>query len=98
MNKKKAGTIRTLARAVCDQKLRFDRIVDSDAFLSQLSKIPGITSRTAQYVAMRALGEPDVLPTAHKTILPALGLKTQSDLEKRAEAWRPWRSYATMYL
>jgi AraC family transcriptional regulator of adaptative response / DNA-3-methyladenine glycosylase II len=98
VHRKKSETIRSLARAVCDQKLCFDRIVDSDAFLSQFRAIPGFTARTAQYVAMRALGEPDVLPAADKPQLRALGLKTQSDLEKRAEAWRPWRSYASMYL
>jgi AraC family transcriptional regulator, regulatory protein of adaptative response / DNA-3-methyladenine glycosylase II len=98
VNKKKSETIRLLARAVCDGKIRFDRIVDSDAFLSQVRAIPGATARTAQYVAMRALGEPDVFPTGDKPLLSALGLNTSYDLEKRAEAWRPWRSYAAMYL
>ena len=98
VNKKKAETIRTLARAVCDGKLSFDRIVDSDAFLSRLREIPGIHPRTAQYVAMRALGEPDVLPTADKTTMRVLGVHTIRDFEKRAKSWRPWRSYASMYL
>ena len=47
---------------------------------------------------MRALGDPDALPTGDLVLLCALGLKTPGELEKRAEAWRPWRSYASMYL
>src|SRR5581483_2650086 len=95
---KRADTIRALARAVCDRQISFDRIVDSDAFLAQLREIPGIGSWTAQYVAMRALGEPDAFPSGDLGLLRALGLRKPSELEKRAEAWRPWRSYASMYL
>jgi AraC family transcriptional regulator of adaptative response / DNA-3-methyladenine glycosylase II len=95
---KRAETIRALARAVCDGKISFERIIDSDAFATQLRQIPGIGSWTAQYVAMRAWGEPDALPTGDLGLLRALSLKTSRELEKRAEAWRPWRSYASMYL
>ncbi len=98
LTEKRAGTIRALARAVCDGKISFERIADSDAFLSQLLEIPGIGRWTAQYVAMRVLGEPDALPTGDLGLLRALGLRTSRELEKRAEAWRPWRSYASMYL
>jgi len=94
----RAETIHALARAVCDGAISFDRIVDSDAFVTQLREIPGIDCWTAQYVAMRALGEPDAFPTGDVGLLRALGLKTSCELEKRAEAWRPWRSYASMYL
>lgn len=98
LNKERAETIHALARAVCDGAISFERIVDSDAFLAQLREIPGISCWTAQYVAMRALREPDAFPTGDVGLLRALGLKTSCELEKRAEAWRPWRSYASMYL
>jgi AraC family transcriptional regulator of adaptative response / DNA-3-methyladenine glycosylase II len=98
LTEKRAETIRSLARAVCDGQISFERIVDSDAFLKQLREITGIDYWTAQYVAMRALGEPDVFPTGNLRLIRALGLKTSGELEKRAEAWRPWRSYASMYL
>ena len=98
LTEERAETIHTLARAVCDGAISFERIVDSDAFLAQLREIPGIGCWTAQYVAMRALGEPDAFPTGDVGLLRALGLKTSLELEKRAEAWRPWRSYASMYL
>jgi AraC family transcriptional regulator of adaptative response / DNA-3-methyladenine glycosylase II len=98
LTEERAETIHALARAVCDGAISFERIVDSDAFLAQLREIPGVGCWTAQYVAMRALGEPDAFPTGDVGLLRALGLTTSCELEKRAEAWRPWRSYASMYL
>jgi AraC family transcriptional regulator of adaptative response / DNA-3-methyladenine glycosylase II len=95
---KRAETIRALARAACEKRISFDRVANPDTFLTQLGEIPGIGPWTSQYVAMRALGEPDAFPTADIGLLRALGLKSSRDLEKRAEAWRPWRSYACMYL
>ena len=95
---KRAATIRALARAACDGKISFDRVADADTFLSQLREIPGIGPWTSQYVAMRALGEPDAFPSGDIGLLRALNLRTSRELEKRAEAWQPWRSYACMYL
>jgi AraC family transcriptional regulator, regulatory protein of adaptative response / DNA-3-methyladenine glycosylase II len=94
----RAGAIRALARAVCDGRINFDGIVDSTAFLSHLCQIPGIGHWTAQYVAMRALAEPDAFPTGDRGLSRALGLTAQNEIEKRAQAWRPWRAYAVMYL
>ncbi|HSS19740.1 MAG TPA: AlkA N-terminal domain-containing protein [Pyrinomonadaceae bacterium] len=95
---KRAETIRALARAVCDGQISFEQIVDSDGFLTQLGEIPGMDRWTAEYVAMRALGEPDAFPTGDFTLAGVPSRKNSSELEKRAEAWRPWRSYASMYL
>jgi hypothetical protein len=66
--------------------------------LNRLCEIPGIGNWTAQYVAMRALGEPDAFPSSDLGLLRAMALGTSRDLELRAEAWRPWRAYAAMYL
>jgi AraC family transcriptional regulator of adaptative response / DNA-3-methyladenine glycosylase II len=94
----RAETIRTLAGAVCNGKINFEGVVDSEAFLDRLCEIPGIGKWTAQYVAMRALGEPDAFPSSDLGLLRALALDTSRELEHRAEAWRPWRAYAAMYL
>jgi AraC family transcriptional regulator of adaptative response / DNA-3-methyladenine glycosylase II len=94
----RAETIRNLARAVCSGKIDFEGVVDSDAFLNRLCEIPGIGKWTAQYVAMRALAEPDAFPSSDLGLLRALALATSRELEYRAEAWRPWRAYAAMYL
>jgi AraC family transcriptional regulator of adaptative response / DNA-3-methyladenine glycosylase II len=94
----RAATIRALARAVCDGQIRFEGVVESEAFLTRLCEIPGIGKWTAQYVAMRALAEPDAFPSGDLGLLRASGEGSARDLERRAEAWRPWRAYAAMYL
>jgi AraC family transcriptional regulator of adaptative response / DNA-3-methyladenine glycosylase II len=63
--------------------------------LDSLAAIPGIGPWTASYVAMRALGDPDVfLPTdvGVRNALARLGGGADP------ERWRPWRSYAVMLL
>ena len=94
----RAETIQALARAVCGGKINFEGVVDSDEFLNRLCEIPGIGKWTAQYVAMRALGEPDAFPSSDLGLLRAMALGSSRELAHRAEAWRPWRAYAAMYL
>jgi AraC family transcriptional regulator of adaptative response / DNA-3-methyladenine glycosylase II len=94
----RAETIRGLARAVCEGRINFEGIVEAETFLGRLCEIPGIGEWTAQYVGMRALGEPDALPTRDLGLLRALALENPRELEARSQAWRPWRAYAAMYL
>lgn len=67
-----------------------------------LETVKGIGPWTAGYVAMRALGDPDVfLPTdvGVRHALAALGADpTPRGAIALAEAWRPWRSYALHHL
>jgi AraC family transcriptional regulator of adaptative response / DNA-3-methyladenine glycosylase II len=94
----RAQTIRSLARNVCDGKISFTGVVDPERFVDQLCEIPGIGKWTAQYVCMRALGQPDAFPSTDLGLLRAMSLSSPKELERRAEAWRPWRAYAAMYL
>ncbi len=94
----RAEAVRSLARAVCRGEISFDAITDSEAFLSRLAALPGIGQWTTQYVAMRALGEPDAFPAGDIGLLRALRLKSPRTLEAHAENWRPWRAYAALYL
>ncbi|HEY6371488.1 MAG TPA: AlkA N-terminal domain-containing protein [Candidatus Sulfotelmatobacter sp.] len=94
----RAETIRSLARAVCSGKIGFVGVVDSAAFLGRLCEIPGIGKWTAQYVAMRALREPDAFPSSDLGLLHASSLATARELEQRVQACRPWRAYAAIYL
>ena len=70
--------------------------------MAALASLPGIGEWTAHYVALRSLGEPDALPAAdlvlkHLAASASIPLTARA-LTKRAEAWRPWRSYAVMHL
>jgi len=98
LTKTRAETIRILAQSVCDGEISFERIVDTAAFLERLREIPGIGKWTAQYIAMRALGETDAFPAGDLGLLRAVDVQNSRELEAHAEAWRPWRAYATMYL
>jgi AraC family transcriptional regulator of adaptative response / DNA-3-methyladenine glycosylase II len=98
----RAQTLRELARAVSGGRIAFDGAGGLDSFVEQITEIRGIGAWTAQYIAMRALGEPDAFPAGDLGLLRAVaarnGRMTKSELERRAEAWRPWRAYAAMQL
>ncbi len=95
---KRIETIQALARAVRSGKIRFEGGASSEPILNRLIEIAGIGKWTTQYIAMRALGEPDAFPSSDLGLLHAMALDNSRDLEFRAEAWKPWRAYATMYL
>ena len=57
-----------------------------------LSAIPGVGPWTIEYVALRALGDPDAFPASDAAIIGVLGAR--DELEKL----RPWRAYATVRL
>jgi AraC family transcriptional regulator of adaptative response / DNA-3-methyladenine glycosylase II len=94
----RAETIRALARSVLSGRIKFEGVVDSEEFLRRLCEVPGIGAWTAQYIAMRALGEPDAFPSSDLGLLRASASTSSRELESRAEPWRPWRAYAAMYL
>jgi AraC family transcriptional regulator of adaptative response / DNA-3-methyladenine glycosylase II len=98
MPTKRAETLRSLAKAVCGGEIRFDNSMALEEFSGRLREIPGIGEWTTQYIAMRALGEPDAFPSGDLSLLHTLGIKNKAELQRRAEAWRPWRAYATVYL
>jgi AraC family transcriptional regulator of adaptative response / DNA-3-methyladenine glycosylase II len=83
-----------------------DGTVDLHADLAtarrELGALRGIGPWTVDSVAMRALGDPDAFLPADLGVRVAarsLGLPERDrDLVARAEAWRPYRAYATQYL
>ncbi|MEU7902714.1 AlkA N-terminal domain-containing protein [Actinoplanes sp. NPDC049118] len=95
-------TIRALAGAVADGKLDLEPGADREESVARLLELPGVGPWTAGYVAMRAIGDPDVLlhtDVAAQRGARALGLPHSPDaLAAHAESWRPWRSYALMRL
>ena len=87
-------TLRALAHAVADEGLVIDPVADRDDVRRRLLALPGIGPWTADYIAMRALGDPDAFPATDLVIARALA----SGGAARAEHWRPWRAYAAMHL
>ncbi|SCE90618.1 DNA-3-methyladenine glycosylase II [Micromonospora chokoriensis] len=95
-------TLRGVARAVVGGDLDLAPGVDREEAVRRLLALPGIGPWTANYLAMRALGDPDILLSTDLAVrrgAAALGLPdTPKTLDGYAERWRPWRSYATIRL
>lgn len=102
MPRSRARALRELARRVDAGDLRLDTAAELGSAVSGLLSVPGIGPWTASYIAMRALGDPDAYPLGDAGLRRALerqGLAVDRAGEARlAEAWRPWRSYATVHL
>jgi AraC family transcriptional regulator of adaptative response / DNA-3-methyladenine glycosylase II len=98
LTKARAESLRALAQAVAGGSVRLDGSMETAEVKERLCELPGIGEWTANYIAMRALGDPDAFPSSDLGLLKASGLTSARKLEAMAEAWRPWRSYAALYL
>jgi AraC family transcriptional regulator of adaptative response / DNA-3-methyladenine glycosylase II len=89
-----------LAAAIAGGGIDLGGGADRGDVRSALLDLAGIGPWTADYVAMRALGHPDVfLPSdlGVRAALRGLGHDPTSAADL-AETWRPWRSYALLHL
>lgn len=94
----RARTIIALATEMESGRLRLDAGAPPESTIEQLVALPGIGAWTAQYIAMRALRWPDAFPKEDIAVRHALGGVTAARAEELSQRWRPWRSYATLYL
>ena len=86
----RARALRALAEAVAGG-LRLDPPLDLAATRAALLALPGFGPWTVEYIAMRALRDPDAWPGSDLWLRRATG---GADPER----WRPWRAYAAMVL
>jgi AraC family transcriptional regulator of adaptative response / DNA-3-methyladenine glycosylase II len=87
-------TLRALAEAVVSGDVVLDPAADRDEVRARLVALPGVGAWTADYVAMRALGDPDAFPGTDLVLRRRL----PAGEPHRPERWRPWRAYAAMHL
>lgn len=96
MPRGRAAAILAVAHAVASGDLDLHPGADREAAREQLLAIRGIGPWTADYVRMRALGDPDVLLDTDLVLRRVLA---RENLDRtRTERWRPWRSYASLHL
>lgn len=101
----RAATLAHLAVAVAGG-LSLEPGTDRAAVRAGLLALPGIGPWTADYIALRALGDPDVFPGGDLVLrkalaeLPGGGGRPldAAAAATRAAAWRPWRGYAAQHL
>jgi len=96
-------TLKAIADAALVERDLFSTAIDLESAVARLCALPGIGEWTAQYIALRALHEPDAFPASDVALLRAmddtLGKRTlPEDLAALAQDWRPWRAYAAQHL
>lgn len=102
----KARAILELAEAFRAVPLDRETLVlfEADELIEMLTSLRGIGPWTAQYVCLRALGAPDVLPAGDVALQKAIGRLYERSRPTAAETivigerWKPYRSLATWYL
>jgi AraC family transcriptional regulator of adaptative response / DNA-3-methyladenine glycosylase II len=100
--RRRARTLVSMADALATGKVSLDVGADAEAARWSLRTLPGIGGWTADYIAMRGLGHPDVMLTSDLGVHHAftrLGMDSSpTAVDDVAGRWRPWRSYATLHL
>lgn len=89
----KIGSIKALAAAVASKTLILDGTADEQQTRQQLLAIKGIGPWTVEYIAMRALKNPDAFPETDLEIQKKI---RRFDLSP--QKWLPWRAYAAILL
>ncbi len=93
----RARSLHALAAAVAGG-LRLAHGADGPATRAALMALPGVGPWTADYIAVRVVGDADAYPAGDLVLRRALGVRTAAEAQERAEAWRPFRAYALVHL
>ncbi len=98
----RVATILGAAEAIANGTLVLDIGLPAEELMARLVAMPGIGPWTAGYLAMRVLGNPDIMLSTDLVMQQTaahLGLpSTASGLAGYSTVWAPWRSYAGMHL
>lgn len=107
LSNNKVKFARSLALDTAEKRIVFEALpeLDDEAVVAMLTQAKGIGRWTAEIYMMFALGRPDVMPGNDLGIIVAaqhfFGLRRRPEpkkLLKMAEAWRPWRTVAALFL
>jgi AraC family transcriptional regulator of adaptative response / DNA-3-methyladenine glycosylase II len=102
MPRARARALHLLAAALAGGQLVLDVGADRERARRQLAALPGIGPWTAEYVAMRALRDPDAFPASDLGLRHALERLGQDGrpgpAERLSARWRPYRAYAVQHL
>jgi DNA-3-methyladenine glycosylase II len=106
LNEKKIGWLHGIARAAMDGRLDTEqlRAMPRDDALAALRQLPGVGEFTAEAVWLRGCGVIDELPSSEEaSLMAARELYQRADLDRAglvgiADAWRPYRMWATVLL
>ncbi len=91
---KRKSAIREIAGLIARGDLLIEEGADFAGFKTRLRRISGIGEWSAEYMALRALGDPDAFPGTDLILKRALERHPGLETEKL----RPWRAYAAIHL
>jgi AraC family transcriptional regulator of adaptative response / DNA-3-methyladenine glycosylase II len=98
----RARALHALSGAVARGELVLDPGADRHEMRARLLGLPGVGPWTVEYIAMRALRDPDAFLPSDLGVRHALGLlgaeATAAAAAGQAERWRPYRAYAVAHL
>ncbi|WP_367392724.1 DNA-3-methyladenine glycosylase [Lewinella sp. LCG006] len=109
LSRQKAHYIQNVARHFSEQELHrqdWSKVAD-EHIMEQLTAIKGVGNWTAQIILMFSLGRKDIFPKGDLAIqqsmqhlyqLSGTGKQLEKEMEKIAQAWRPYRTVACRYL
>lgn len=86
--------IREIASLVSSGELNLGADADPQIFRARIRQIKGIGDWSAEYMSLRALGDPDAFPATDLILKRALDASPLLD----AEVLRPWRGYVAIHL
>ncbi len=92
MVRARGEAVRALAAAMVGG-LRLEPGVDREETREQLLALPGIGPWTADYIALRALADPDAWMPTDLIVRRAVASRAADP-----DRWRPWRAYAALHL
>jgi AraC family transcriptional regulator of adaptative response / DNA-3-methyladenine glycosylase II len=103
MPRARQKSLKALAEAAAADPNLFRPFGTIEEAIMRLRTIHGVGEWTAQYIALRALGEMDAFPASDVGLLRGAAViegsrSTSESLLHRAESWRPWRAYAAQHL
>jgi len=103
MPAKRKSSLKALAEAAVSDPNLFRPFGTIEEAIARFRSIRGVGEWTAQYIALRALREPDAFPASDIGLLRGAGSldgarPSPRSLLIRAESWRPWRAYAAQHL
>ncbi|WP_020395994.1 AlkA N-terminal domain-containing protein [Thiolinea disciformis] len=95
---RKVAILRHIATLIVQGELVLESSADYQQTYQRLLQIKGIGPWSASYIAMRTLRWPDAFLGDDYWIKKLLKVSTAKQAEAIAQQWKPWRSYAVMYI
>ena len=91
----RARSLHALAQACADGLVLAPGATD---VRDRLLALPGIGPWTADYLALRVLGDRDAMPVGDLVLRRALDVASPTDVTRLAHRWRPLRAFAAVHL